>query len=291
MEAKRANGEVVTESRIRWIGAAAVDVVFFSVLFLLFLFLFAMPIVPLQKVIHTEVCFLMLNEVMMLAGALLAAYIVFRSRELPFRGLGLTLKGWWRSLWTGALFIACLYAAGFGLSLWLGAVEVAAVCLSPVSLLLSLLFFFLVAVTEEVMVRGFILGRMLDGGVNKFAALSVSAVLFSLMHLFNPNFAFVPFLNIVLAGFFLGASYIYTRNLCLPIVLHWFWNWIQGPVLGYKVSGNEFNEGGLLVLRLPEENLINGGGFGFEGSVLCSLLLVVGTVLIIAYYERHRALL
>lgn len=282
---------MVTESRIRRIGAAAVDVVFFSVLFLLFLFLFSMPIVPLQKVIHTEVCFLMLNEVMMLAGALLAAYIVFRSRELPFRGLGLTLKGWRRSLWTGALFIACLYAAGFGLSLWLGAVEVAAVCLSPVSLLLSLLFFFLVAVTEEVMVRGFILGRMLDGGVNKFVALSVSAVLFSLMHLFNPNFAFVPFLNIVLAGFFLGASFIYTRNLCLPIVLHWFWNWIQGPVLGYKVSGNEFSEGSLLVLRLPEENLINGGGFGFEGSMLCSLLLVVGTVLIIAYYERHRALL
>lgn len=52
---------------------------------------------------------------------------------------------------------------------------------------------FLVAVTEEVIGRGFILGRMLDGGVNKFVALLISAVLFSLMHLFNPSFAFVPF--------------------------------------------------------------------------------------------------
>ena len=122
---------------------------------------------------------------------------------------------------------------------------------------------------------------MLDGGINKFVALFISAVLFSLMHLFNPSFALVPFLNIMLAGCFLGASYIYTRNLCFPIALHWFWNWIQGPILGYKVSGNEFGNENLLILRLPEENLINGGTFGFEGSILCSLLLVLGTILVL----------
>ena len=142
------------------------------------------------------------------------------------------------------------------------------------------------AVTEEVIGRGFILGRMLDGGVNKFVALLISAVLFSLMHLFNPSFAFVPFLNIMLAGCFLGASYIYTRNLCFPIALHWFWNWIQGSVLGYKVSGNEFSNENLLILHFPEENLINGGTFGFEGSILCSLLLVLGTVIILRHYYK-----
>lgn len=81
---------------------------------------------------------------------------------------------------------------------------------SPISLLASLLLYFLVAVTEEVIGRGFILGRMLDGGVDKFVALFISAVLFSLMHLFNPSFTFVPFLNIVLAGCFLGLP-IYIR--------------------------------------------------------------------------------
>ncbi len=213
--------------------------------------------------------------------------MVLGFRKLPFSGLGLSLKGWGRSLLNGALFVVFLYAVGFGLSLLLGAVEVAGVLFSPISLLSSLLLYFLVAVTEEVIGRGFILGRMLDGGVNKFVALLISAVLFSLMHLFNPSFAFVPFLNIMLAGCFLGASYIYTRNLCFPIALHWFWNWIQGSVLGYKVSGNEFSNGSvlgykvsgnefsnknLLILHFPEENLINGGTFGFEGSILCSLL-------------------
>ena len=70
---------------------------------------------------------------------------------------------------------------------------------------------------------------------------------------------------------------------------HWFWNWIQGPVLGYNVSGNSFGYETLLTLRFPEENLINGGSFGFEGSVLCSLLQVAGIALIIGYYERRRA--
>ena len=207
-------------------------------------------------------------------------------QEASFFGLGLSLKGWGRSLLNGALFVVFLYVVGFGLSLLLGAVEVAGVLFSPISLLSSLLLYFLVAVTEEVIGRGFILGRMLDGGVNKFVALLISAVLFSLMHLFNPSFAFVPFLNIMLAGCFLGASYIYTRNLCFPIALHWFWNWIQGSVLGYKVSGNEFSNKNLLILHFPEENLINGGTFGFEGSILCSLLLVLGTVIILRHYYK-----
>nr|MDE6348537.1 CPBP family intramembrane metalloprotease [Bacteroides sp.] len=98
----------------------------------------------------------------------------------------------------------------------------------------------------------------------------------------------VPFLNIVLAGCFLGASYVYTRNLCFPITLHWFWNWIQGPLLGYNVSGNEFGQESLLVVRFPVDSLINGGSFGFEGSVLCSVLLIIGTVLIIREKKLQR---
>lgn len=268
------------------IWLAFVDIVLFAVLLMIFLFLFTIPFAFAFPELKTEVggtniCLMLLNEVLLLVSGLIAACMVLGFRKLPLSGLGLSLQGWGRSLVGGALFVVFLYAVGFGLSLLLGAVEVTGVLFSPLSLLLSLLLYFLVAVTEEVIGRGFILGRMLDGGVNKFVALFVSAVLFSLMHLFNPGFAFVPFLNIMLAGCFLGASYIYTRNLCFPIALHWFWNWIQGPVLGYKVSGNEFSNENLLILHFPEENLINGGTFGFEGSVLCSLLLVLGTILII----------
>lgn len=282
---------LVTASKAKSIWLAFVDIVLFAVLSMIFLFLFAIPFALVFPELKTEVgetniYFQMLNEVLMLVSGLIAACMVLGFRKLPFSGLGLSLKGWGRSLLRGALFVVFLYVVGFGLSLLLGAVEVVGFLFSPISLLVSLLLYFFVAVTEVVIGRGFILGRMLDGGINKFVALFISAVLFSLMHLFNPNFAFVPFLNIMLAGCFLGASYIYTRNLCFPIALHWFWNWIQGSVLGYKVSGNEFSNENLLILHFPEENLINGGTFGFEGSILCSLLLVLGTVIILRHYYK-----
>ena len=67
-------------------------------------------------------------------------------------------------------------------------------------------------------------------------------------------------------------------------MLHWFWNWLQGPVLGYEVSGMDSGET-LLTLRLTGSDLLTGGSFGFEGSLLCTVLLVVGTLAIVGYYE------
>ena len=79
--------------------------------------------------------------------------------------------------------------------------------------------------------------------------------------------------------------YLYTRNLWFPISLHFFWNWIQGPVLGYEVSGNRFCET-LFSLRLPANNLINGGAFGFEGSLVCTVLATLFTLFIIWWFEQ-----
>jgi hypothetical protein len=109
--------------------------------------------------------------------------------------------------------------------------------------------------------------------------------LFALLHLMNPNVAFLPMLNLVLGGLLLGASYLYTRNLWFPVSLHFFWNWIQGPVLGYEVSGNRFCET-LFSLRLPANNLINGGAFGFEGSLVCTVLATLFTLFIIWWFEQ-----
>lgn len=270
------------EKRLWWV---VIDLVLFAALFGVIFVLISMPLSFVFKESNyqemlTNLPVLLLSETLMLISTFLAAWIVLRVRGLPLTGLGLSIRGRWKDLGNGFLFILVLYAVGFGLSLILGAVEVVGVRFQLSSLLLTLLFFFLVAVTEELIGRGFILGRMLDGGVNKFWALLLSSVIFSLMHLFNPSFAVLPFLNILLAGVFLGASYIYTRNLCFPIALHWFWNWLQDPVLGYEVSGNKFGDS-LLQLQLPEANLMNGGTFGFEGSLLCTVLLVIGTVLIL----------
>lgn len=283
--------EMKSNTLWRSAGRLVADIVLFYVIGTLITMFLCVPLFLIQKALGIEMQegslpSLFLERLLMLVGYLSAAVLVLRWRKLPLSLLGMSLRGRGKDLLAGLGVAVLLYAVGFGTSLLMGTVEIASVEWVPRDLLGTLLFFLLVAVTEEVMLRGFVLGRMLSAGMNRFVALFLSSALFSAMHLFNPNFALLPFVNILLAGCLLGASFLYTRNLCFPVVLHWFWNWLQGPVLGYEVSGMDSGET-LLTLRLTGSDLLTGGSFGFEGSLLCTVLLVVGTLAIVAYYERR----
>lgn len=283
--------EMKSNTLWRSAGRLVADIVLFYVIGTLITMFLCVPLFLIQKALGMEMQegslpSLFLERLLMLVGYLSAAVLVLRWRNLPLSLLGMSLRGRGKDLLAGLGVAVLLYAVGFGTSLLMGTVEIASVEWVPRDLLGTLLFFLLVAVTEEVMLRGFVLGRMLSAGMNCFVALFLSSVLFSAMHLFNPNFALLPFVNILLAGCLLGASFLYTRNLCFPVVLHWFWNWLQGPVLGYEVSGMDSGET-LLTLRLTGSDLLTGGSFGFEGSLLCTVLLVGGTLAIVAYYERR----
>lgn len=283
--------EMKSNTLWRSAGRLVADIVLFYVIGTLITMFLCVPLFLIQKALGMEMQegslpSFFLERLLMLIGYLSAAVLVLRWRNLPLSLLGMSLRGRGKDLLAGLGVAVLLYAVGFGTSLLMGTVEIASVEWVPRDLLGTLLFFLLVAVTEEVMLRGFVLGRMLSAGMNRFVALFLSSALFSAMHLFNPNFALLPFVNILLAGCLLGASFLYTRNLCFPVVLHWFWNWLQGPVLGYEVSGMDSGET-LLTLRLTGSDLLTGGSFGFEGSLLCTVLLVGGTLAIVGYYERR----
>lgn len=231
--------------------------------------------------------FYIVVEAGILISAVVPAYVLLVYVEKrPVSDLGLTWRRQEKPVWHGLLFVIFFYMAGFGVSLLLDAVRIIGIHFRPFDLLFSFLFFVLVAFAEEIMVRGYILGCLLRTGMNRFLALAISSVIFALLHVFNPSIAFLPMLNLVLAGVLLGSVYLYTRNLWLSISLHLFWNWIQGPVLGYEVSGNNFHSS-LLILRLPGPNLLSGGAFGFEGSLICTILMVIAIAGIIGWYEKR----
>lgn len=278
------------EPKAKRFGKVAIDIISFVTLAVIIITILGIPFSSVLQKLGKEgadkMFYFVLSETLMLIGIFLSAWIVWHFRGVSLAGLGRSLAIRKKDLLSGISLAIVLYAVGFGVSLLAGAIEIAGVVFNPSSLLISFVFFLLVAITEEFALRGFVLERMLQGGVNKFWALFLSATLFSLVHIANPNFDFLSFINILLAGILLGSSYIYTRNLCFPIALHWFWNWIQGPVLGYEISGNKFCDG-LLTLYLPEANLINGGAFGFEGSILCTVLMVAGTAVILKMFRKN----
>lgn len=281
---------IETNSKTKRFGQVAIDIALFAALAFIILTIIGIPLWAMWESPGNgganEIFYLIPLEALTLISVFLSAWVVWRFRKVSLAVWGRSLALRRKDALAGILLAVVLYAVGFGISLLVGAVEVAGVALNLSTLFISLGFCLLVAITEELALRGFVLERMLQGGVNKFWALFLSAALFSLIHIGNPNFDFLSFINLLLAGILLGSSYIYTRNLSFPIALHWFWNWIQGPVLGYEVSGNKFCDG-LLTLHLPEANLINGGAFGFEGSILCTVLMIAGTGVILKVFGNH----
>ena len=80
-------------------------------------------------------------------------------------------------------------------------------------------------------------------------------------------------------------GYIYTRNLWFAIFFHLSWNFLQGPVLGFPVSGLKLPA--LLQVTITGEDLLTGGKFGFEGSIIQSLLFLVANIILFFYYRRR----
>ena len=228
-------------------------------------------------------------EGIQLVAVLLPAWLIIHYwDERSFvDNMGFRIKGRGKDMLWGLGVAAAIYAIGYIVSLIAGWISIDGWHFDPTYLLVQFLFYILVAMMEESMMRGFVLGHMLDVGMNKFLALLISSFLFACLHLGNPGITRFAIINLTLAGILLGVTYIYTRNLWFPISLHLFWNFIQGPILGYEVSGTG-GRNTLINLGISDNTLMNGGDFGFEASLPCTILMVVAIGLIIYYFETHK---
>src|SRR6185437_4808442 len=125
----------------------------------------------------------------------------------------------------------------------------------------------LAAIGEELALRGGAF-RILEDTFGTTAALVGSAALFGLLHAVNPGATAVSTAAIALeAGVLLGAAYALTRNLWLPIGIHFGWNFTEGGVFGTAVSGFAGNNG-VFSVTLAGPTLLSGGRFGPEASIV-----------------------
>ncbi len=140
-------------------------------------------------------------------------------------------------------------------------------------------------VVEEILLRGLFF-RIIEEWLGSWIALALSAALFGALHLANPNASPTAAIAIALeAGVMLGAAYMVTRRLWLPIGLHMAWNFVQGGVFGVAVSG--IKSEGLLVGHLSGPEWISGGAFGAEASALAVLVGVVTSLLFLRIAARR----
>jgi membrane protease YdiL (CAAX protease family) len=122
------------------------------------------------------------------------------------------------------------------------------------------------AISEEMLFRG-ILFRWIEAFGGSWAALLLTSAFFGAAHLANPHASAIAALGIAFeAGVMLGAAYMLTRSLWLPMGIHAAWNFTQGEVFDIPVSGTPVH--GLLVARLNGPPLLTGNGFGLEASLI-----------------------
>ena len=234
------------------------------------------------------------------AGTLLAARFLDRR---PVSDLGLQFTScWWRDFGYGLFLGAFLMLLIFLVELTLGWVTVEELLSTnrsvPFALAIfwPLIQFLAVGIYEELVSRGYHFKNIAEGlsfspvGRKKAILLAwlISSAVFGLLHAGNPNATVVSTLNLFLAGLFLGLPFLLTDQLAMPIGIHITWNFFQGNVFGFPVSGTSNNETTFIAVQQGGPDLWTGGAFGPEAGLLGLAAIVVGSLLIVWWVKRTR---
>ncbi|HBI94124.1 MAG TPA: CPBP family intramembrane metalloprotease domain-containing protein [Terrisporobacter glycolicus] len=139
--------------------------------------------------------------------------------------------------------------------------------------------------TEEIVTRGWLM-NVLGARYNIMVGLILSSVFFALIHSENPGINYVAMLNIVLVGILLGLIVINTGSLWVACGIHSAWNFAQGNIFGFQVSGNDVGIGSIVDLNLVGNEFITGGQFGPEAGMVCSFVILALIVIMLFLTKR-----
>ena len=204
--------------------------------------------------------------------------------------LGFVKRNWLKYLGWGILIsllqmgvIALVYQVG-----GIGTFKLNELSLEPILFILGLFpFWLLQGGTEEVATRGWLLTRI-AARTNLPLAIGISSSLFGILHLGNAGVTFLSVLNIILDGVLAGLLFIYTDSIWLVVAQHGTWNYVQGNLLGFQVSGTGADASIFSFTMGDGPDWLTGGAFGAEGSIITTLVLLVSLVIVYRLGERKE---
>lgn len=226
---------------------------------------------------------------------ILGIVLVFRRvmDRRSFRSLGFDLtRGWWRDALAGFAFILVAWSVIFLAAILSGAATIVGFAWDEKSWLTilgalanGLIFNLLVALAEEADSRGYILQNLAEG-IRIVPAILVSSAYFGALHLLNPGAGAMSTFGIFFAGVLLALGYYATRRLWFPIGMHTAWNFAEGPLFGFPVSGLDM--GGLFRLQITGPEWLTGGAFGPEAGALAIVMEIALIAILFAWTRRRK---
>jgi membrane protease YdiL (CAAX protease family) len=209
-----------------------------------------------------------------------------------FSSLGLSFKTVWvKDIIAGISIAAIMMGSIFTIAYFLNWINVKSfawesdgIPTAVMQTVIWLTIFVLVGWQEELLSRGYHLQNLADG-INITWGVILSSLVFAVLHIFNPGASWISTFGILLAGLFLSLGYILTKQLWLPIGLHIGWNFFEGVVFGFPVSGMTTYK--LVLIDAIGPETWTGGEFGPEAGLLLLPAMLLG-VLIMFLYSKYR---
>jgi uncharacterized protein len=237
-----------------------------------------------------------LFTILIIASVWLAGRLLDRRRFADF-GVHLS-RAWWSDLCfglgLGGWLMGFIFLVEWGAG-WITIRETFQVSLPGLSLNLALLYVLVkdvcIGIYEELLSRGYHLKNMAEGfkgmnGMNAKTAILlstlVSSVIFGLLHAGNANTTFLSLFILCLNGVFLALGYILTGELAISIGLHIAWNFFQGSVFGFPVSGDQ-ESATMIAIQQGGPILMTGGAFGPEAGLIGLAAMFLGSILILMW--------
>lgn len=211
--------------------------------------------------------------------ALISTLLCLKAEKTSLAGVGLALDRRWlrESLLGTGLGIGLILLVAMVIRLFGGFHLEFVPGMSATTLFAGIWMFIWVAIFEELLFRGYLFQRLTQG-LGAWPTQALLAVLFALGHWSNPGMHGATkvwaTLNIAMAAVMLGLAYLKTRSLALPIGLHLGWNWAQGCLLGFGVSGTNAAPGFFKPVFHGRPEWLTGGAFGPEASLPSLIILI-----------------
>ena len=224
---------------------------------------------------------LLSDIVMMLIVFLFCRFI--QKRKL--RTLGFIKKGMLKEYGLGMLLGFAFFSVCVLLGVLFGGLKIGISPEFSIGIFVAYLLGYMVqGMTEEVLCRGYFLGSYARR-YPVYAAVLANSLLFASLHLLNSGISVLAFINITLFGIFASIYFIRRGSIWGIGAFHSIWNLVQGNFYGIKVSGTPVGNTLFTTQAIAGKSLWNGGDFGMEGSLICTIVLTCG---IIFLYTRKN---
>ncbi|ARC85859.1 CAAX protease self-immunity family protein [Clostridium argentinense CDC 2741] len=205
--------------------------------------------------------------------------------------MGFHLDGAFKKYIRGFLFGFLMIALSAIMLMLLGEVEVSKgdLIFNDISMVFGFLFmiigWIIQGATEEIMMRGYAL-PVLGTKINIPVGVLISSSIFGFLHLLNSGISPLAIINLILFGVFAAFYAMYEDSLWGVCALHSSWNWAQGNVFGFLVSGGGNMGGSIFTFTNKTDTMVNGGAFGPEGGLVITIIYLIGIVILLLLQKK-----